>query len=907
MVTAEELARHEAIIEASPDLSALRSNLKAQSSSVLQRGISIPGEKALLSRNGALCPNDSALLVFDPWAPGWHRCPACGTTDGGERQRRHFARYQHLWAAAQSAQLAATGLSAGDDALVRGAAKVIEGYAGYDQYPNQDNVLGPARLFFSTYLESIWTTDVLSAAFLLRDAGVLDERVVGVMDLIADEAAALIGEFNEGFSNRQVWHNAALAAVACWFEDEELAARAIESEAGLLAQLAHGFGTDGTWHEGENYHLFSLQGMLRGIRWAAQAGVDMLGDPALATRLSLALRAPILTALPDLTFPARQDARYGVSLAQPMYLELWEAGLGLLEGRDGAEEGGMQNWLRELYALPAQPALELDSWLYEAGEPAPARRSRESLSWQVLMAGLPGLAEEEADISAQSTLLEEAGLAILRHGSRYVSLEGGPWAGGHGHPDRLHLTLHDSGIHWLPDPGTDTYLQRDLFWYRSTLAHNAPMLDGRSQKWGHADVRAFDAGSDGWAWIRAEWADITRTVVTSSGYVLDLVQLAGGDERTMDLPWHLAGDTRVITPGHWEQEEVPGEFIHDGARFSPDEAGPVIVRATRDGHELDLVLPAGTTLRRAVAPGVPGAPETPFYLVTARGKGLSVAAVVAPAGTVTAVALAAAGARVTLARGEDLHAEISDGWQVSSTDTSVQLGGRRPRVTEFEPLVNRVRKEPERGVALHVPEPPALDGSMDGFDDGELLHIDHEDQYRRSEEPYPGAEVFSAVAFVNWDADALYVAVDVHKEELTFRPADATPLEFDNEPDDIHSDGIQVHLSDGAENSWGVLMVPESGGTVRMRPTGSVSPAPVEASAAWEETDSGYRVTMALTPPFWDDAVLARKVRFDLLVNEMRPGRERRAGQLTWSGGGGWVWLRGDRQDSSRLGILELT
>jgi len=47
-------------------------------------------------------------------------------------------------------------------------------------------------------------------------------------------------------------------------------------------------------------------------------------------------------------------------------------------------------------------------------------------------------------------------------------------------------------------------------------------------------------------------------------------------------------------------------------------------------------------------------------------------------------------------------------------------------------------------------------------------------------------------------------------------------------------------------------------------------------------------------------------VRFDLLVNEMLPGRLRRAGQLVWSGGNGWVWLRGDRQDVARMGMLEL-
>jgi hypothetical protein len=38
----------------------------------------------------------------------------------------------------------------------------------------------------------------------------------------------------------------------------------------------------------------------------------------------------------------------------------------------------------------------------------------------------------------------------------------------------------------------------------------------------------------------------------------------------------------------------------------------------------------------------------------------------------------------------------------------------------------------------------------------------------------------------------------------------------------------------------------------------------------------------------------------------MQPERLRRAGQLAWSGGGGWVYLRGDRIHQSELGLLEL-
>ena len=146
---------------------------------------------------------------------------------------------------------------------------------------------------------------------------------------MADEAANLIGEFDEGLSNRQTWNNAALIALAVWFEDEELAAASSRAPPGSSPTSA-GFGEDGLWYEGENYHLFALRGLLTGLGWARFAGVDLLERSRLAERLAAALRAPAVTALPDFTFPARKDSRFGISLAQPMYLELWEVGLARL-------------------------------------------------------------------------------------------------------------------------------------------------------------------------------------------------------------------------------------------------------------------------------------------------------------------------------------------------------------------------------------------------------------------------------------------------------------------------------------------------------------------------------------------------------------------------------------------------
>src|SRR5438094_8238472 len=312
MVTAEALAARRQEIAASSDLQALLAHLTARAAPLLERLPPIPTVKALLSADGGICPDDGAALEFDPWSPHQHRCPRCGKTWSGERHDRHRARFQHLWVAERAVHLATLQALAGNDAAGSRASEILRTYARtYWTYPNRDNVLGPSRLFFSTYLESIWVLNYLAAAVLLRASGRLGDATARGVGQVADEAANLIGEFDEGFSNRQTWNDAALAAIAVWFEDAELAARASESPTGLLAHLARGFGRDGLWYEGENYHLFALRGFLTGAQWARAAGVDLDEEPALVERLTAALLAPALTALPDFTFPARKDSRFG--------------------------------------------------------------------------------------------------------------------------------------------------------------------------------------------------------------------------------------------------------------------------------------------------------------------------------------------------------------------------------------------------------------------------------------------------------------------------------------------------------------------------------------------------------------------------------------------------------------------
>ena len=936
MVTAEALATRREVVQRSTDLQALLAHLRERARPLLERMPVIPDHKAVLTTDGGFCPEDGTALTFDPWSPTDHRCPRCGKTWRGERHDWSWVRYQHLWLAERAAHLAALaafgerGGGLPDRPAAARAREILNAYAQrYWSYPNRDNVLGPSRLFYSTYIESLWTCNFVAAAALLRASDLLDEATARGVNQVAEEAATLIGEYDEGFSNRQTWNNAALAAVAVWFEDEELAQRVIEGETGLIAHLIRGYGRDGMWYEGENYHLFALRGMLTGAGWARLAGVDFTEEERFAARLHAALQAPTLTALPDYTYPARKDSRFGVSLAQPSYLESWEIGLARLGMRDvGSGMGDVASWLHALYESPPVVLEQLESYLHDAplASRIPHPVSRTSLSWWSLLEMLPQLPESDVPWEPQSVLLEGQGLAVLRRNGRYVSLECGPHGGGHGHPDRLQLTLYADGVYWLPDPGTGSYVAHDLFWYRSTLAHNAPRLNGESQPPGNATCVSFDDRGD-WVWVSGRFDQLTRLVTAGPAYVVDITVLGAKEETMLELPWHIAGRGGVETKGRWANGELPDEFVTRVQRFIPDEPGPVVLAHVQQHSQFTAHVLCEGELLQAEGPGPPGQHDrVSFYVVRVRGRNARIITVIethTDAPVIRAVRTRGDTVEVETATGVDRHRFGTTEWVIErDREPSITLRGQREATPPFVPLVEIDVPTPVAAPAFRVGTPPRLDGSLDGFDLSEPLELGLEDQYRRSEDAYPGPEDLSAVAHAAWDESALYLAVEITKPDVVLRPADAPPLRLDNEPDDIHSDGLQVYLAPavGGESHDGVgpvgyLIVPnQDGHTVRARPTSDTRvPSPVAANpgggqvrGGWRRTATGYCVTVAIPWPAGVYPHAGARVRFDLIVNEMLPGRMRRVGQLVWSGGGGWLWLRGDRQDPARLGILEL-
>jgi hypothetical protein len=881
--TPEELSARREQLGASADLAALEGRLRRLLLPWARRPLFVPSDKALLSRDGGVCPDDGARLVFDPLAPYAHRCPICAQVLEGERHYRAWVWRYHLWLSERAIHLSLLAQLRGDSESTDHAAAILRTYATvYPTVPNRDNVLGPTRLFFSTYLESIWLTQLVIAASLLDRSALADCR--SAVDAMVRESSGLIASFNETWSNRQVWHNTALVAAGRWLGGTEMIDRAVHGPFGLVAQLRQGVTADGLWYEGENYHFFALRGFLLAAELLRGAGVDLYAETESGARLRAMYVAPLSTLLPDLTLPARGDGPYGVSVVQPRFAELWEIGW----CRTG--DVRLESLLADLYSRPMVSGDDCGfADLAEQEENRPAcQLARELLSWKALLWMRPDHPAAPTDRwQPGSVLLSDAGVAVLRVAEeRYVSLECGGHPGGHGHPDLLHMSLF-AARPYLADFGTGSYVLPSLHWYRSTAAHNAPTLAGKDQVTRQGWCSAFAA--DGvWGWCQAVAPELfgketaaTRTVVAGPAIVVDRVDIVADDAASIELSLHpLAG-------------VILGDSGLNSLQLGEESRVPTVLLVPRHGE----------SLRVEEAPGPPsldmadGAPLR-YQVRRASGSGVWVQVISLDQTTSLDVQSSEQATTVTTSGGTRVHIDV-EGREVRITErggTRRLRGRREPPPAPHEVTPRPAPRIPCRRVAA-VPTPGEWEHVVSTSD----VYVLGERQYRRSEEPY--ATGFVARVAIGVAGSSVWFAARVSKPTVRFQPASAASLELDNEEPDIHSDGIQCYLE--LEEWEGYVGVPQpDSADVRIRAVAGSAARAERATGKWEPTPDGYSIVVEVASDHVPS--VGESFRVNLIVNEMTPGRVRRAGQLALAGGGGWVYLRGDRESPWTSVIAEV-
>ncbi|MBC8089181.1 MAG: heparinase II/III family protein [Phycisphaerae bacterium] len=931
---------------ASGELLPLASALRAELQPLIAGRLVIPDGKARLTRIGGRCELDGTMLDFDPYAPHEHRCRQCGRSYSGQAHHDWWAMGAQLWTAERAVQGAALYLLRNDQAVGAVSLRILRELGErYSSWENKDNALGPTRPFFSTYLESIWLLNLCHAISLLETAGVSSEaeRVLSnVRDRLVMPSRDLIASFHEGQSNRQVWNEVAILSASQLLGDHRTIDNRLSAKNGLHGLVATGLLDDGTWYEGENYHLFAHRGLWYGVQLLRALGRPL--TESLDARYRAGFVTPFLGLLPDDTIPSRRDSQYKVSIRQWRFAEWCELGIAhasTLEGHPARPDSRLAGTLRRLYASDAEGQLvhqarhRFSTADSERNEP-PGLLSRSDLSWRALLMADAEL-QAASTWSPASVCLPGQGLAVIRReqGAVYVALEGGHTGGGHGHRDRLALTLQHGRNRWLEDPGTGSYVERKLHWYRSSLAHAAPVIDGASQDAVPAELLAFE--DRGWAgWIKKRvvnmkpGVNVERTVVVCEGYLIDLLEWNADREVQVDLP--VARGASELTPTEFkaagpggaggledgfdflmDTQVGRGESAHPEGQMSREDNSkntrftfrhdsiPAAMAEYKSSHAIEVW--------RATAPGSPGCDTTALHWLRTRAQRGHFIGIWTWANADACTVLwnskdpEQTSIAVTMADGVTAtHSPSESGWHIdlragnatSSIDLeSLQLADPTA-VTGEAPHVEIMAATQQRKFDQQIPHAPdAL-----RFELGEHTYL-------RTEQTWVEAGKPRATIQCRVDGDHLCIDVVAFTGPPVVPPLDADN-ELDNERRDVNADGVQLHVAAKSGQPWTAawIAVPSS----ECLPTARVTPLVAHATeieSRWSLTAEGWSMTLRVpltAIPFEPDGSFA----MEIIVNERPPNRARRRGQLVLSGGTGFAYLRGDRTESTHALMFRL-
>lgn len=893
LVSKDALAMRAAI--ARGPLAPLADSLAKELDPLFGRPLYIPKEKALLSRRGGRCEHDGASLEFDPFSPHNHCCPQCGRIHRGEFHDRWWAWPYQLWLAERAVHGALLYALRGDQRHARLAHDILGAYAQhYLSYPNRDNVLGPTRLFFSTYLESIWLLQVCVAVDALEASGDTSVSAM-VREQVIEPSATLVAQYDEGLSNRQVWNNAALMAAALVLGRRADAERIVHSESGLMAHLANGLLPDGTWYEGDNYHAFAHRGLWYGLTMATVHGIGV--DDKLVRRFDAGFAAPFAVALPDFTLPSRKDSQYAISLHQWRFAEFAE--LGIARNPQDRELNAALSRVYDGAGSAIDTGRARSTADTEHNGPA-TRLTRADLGWRALLHALPEL-PALTSAAPRSVHLPAQGFTAFRRdaGDVYVAFDWGQSGGGHGHPDRLNVLFANRAARWLDDLGTGSYVDRSLHWYRSTLAHNTPLADGHSQHRVDGTLLALDErGGFGWAYAEAEIAlgvIVRRALIVTPDYFVDELRWEADHPARLDLPLHFDGAAELpFAPANLDggsELEDGFDFVTDPAAANVAAGQSVALHATRNGDTARAWISAsGATMWfRATAPSQPASTTQRFYVVRSEAASGTIRSVWAWSSRVTSVAFDGDRIDVTLGNERQVHSRTPEFWQIE-----LSVGGAHSGIE----LTGWTRDEPRAFVASPAVATPPRERFTVRRNDSKTFELG-EQHYRRSDQTWHEAGKPTATVRVTPTDDALVIDVDARTGPIVFVPENAENP-YDNESPDINGHGVQLYVRTVSNGGAWIATPRERDDAARVRGLagwGTLT-APV---VTWRATTGGFAMSfrVALSP---DDFADGSPLVLDVIVNETEQSRKRRRGQLVASGAAGeFVYLRGDRHPPGRF------
>lgn len=546
------------------------SNIKERVDFAANKGFHVPSESGFVFFE--TCPRDDTPLIHNPYEPENRICPTCGMNYKDEPYRRSWVTFQHSWLSQMAVLVGIVYQVEKDDKYAHIIRKILLDYLKYyPSYPNNDNELGPTKVFQSTYMESVWIAYLAGAYDMVRSSNCFskDERNL-IEDNIFKVSANIILDYDEKMNNRQAFNNSGLIAVGFLVGDNKLIDYSLNGVHGFTRHMRDSVLEDGLWYEGDNYHFATVPSLVNIAEMCRHQGIDLYSKEYNGHTLKMLFDAPLKSLQPDLTFPSRKDSRYANHMAQKWYAGFYE--LAYSRYRDPA----YAKILKIMYdhQVPKDFNPPSAAGIMDILKAEVSRRN--NLDWRGFLNVTPDLGDAEGLPINESINMTGTGLAVLRkkESKTYVSLDYGNYGGGHGHPDRLNIQYFTKGRRWLADWGTGNYYFDHLHWYRSTIAHNTIGVDGQTQMPRKGECTLFEEAS-GFSITSAKvgeiapGVDMNRTLILlKDGILIDIMSAESKERHKYHYVLHSFGELS-IKEKNFEEVKLEG----DNYRFLRETVG----------------------------------------------------------------------------------------------------------------------------------------------------------------------------------------------------------------------------------------------------------------------------------------------------------------------------------------------
>ena len=558
-----------------------------------------------VARNGGyyhsyFCPDHAAELIFEEDSPTRHACPVDGRVWSGQPFDDSWLWTANRRMAQRAYRLALLWRLEGNRTHLDAARRILTEYAAiYPDVHSPRNDPSVGKICFSALDESVWAIPIAWACHWIWP-GVVDDRELLRTRLLEPAAAHIESQRTPRIHNYENWLNAALATLGTALGDEALVRTVIDDTYGLTDQLARGVLDDGHWYEGaSSYHYYTLGAVL----YLAQAREGLSGDPVGNPTMLRMFEAPLRIAYPDDYVPAINDCWYHSRVTD-------EVGHGIPNGP------GFYEIAAGTYGAP-----EFEAVLTRA------YRSKPRSSVEALLYGPDMVSDAETPPLVESNEAA-SGFAVLRpqlpSGSPgELLLKYGPHGGGHGHADKLALSIYGGGRRWGADLGTPGYgIAINDSWYRHTLSHSTVLLEGEAQPPATGEALRFRpvGGNDfGIADAQVHWeqgpyaaAYARRVVLAREGYFIVLTRVEAPVARRAHVVFHHEGSIAEWPPGDGGPANLPANdsyaHLSQALAWPAEQGAAVRLDVPVDGQ-------SSATLTAAFAP-LSGA-----RLLTARSPG----------------------------------------------------------------------------------------------------------------------------------------------------------------------------------------------------------------------------------------------------------------------------------------------